>query len=158
MTKKKSEKRKCKPKLTPGERLIWAAAYALEFQRWTIGSSPVALVEIKAARAALAQATLAVLSARAAVAYLDNGRICERPMRPAVQACARQILHPKAFLGVKVKRPKREKANQHDESFVATLNEVIAEQEKRSPVEDAKAFPPPPPKFRASANRPKRIS
>lgn len=107
MTTKKSVKRECKPKLTPGERLIWAAAYALEFQRWTIGSTPVHLVEIKAARAALAQATLAVLSAKAAVAYLDHGRICERPMRPEVQACAKQILHPKAFLGVKKFKPSK---------------------------------------------------
>jgi hypothetical protein len=121
-------------------------------------------VEIKAARAALAQATLAVLSARAAVAYLDHGRICERPMRPEVQSCAHQILHPKAFLGVKVKKPKRvppgphDYPNQHDEALAIVLNEVIAEKDKRSAVVEVKALPPSLPKFRASLNRPKRIS
>lgn len=117
-------------------------------------------MEIKAARAALAQATLAVLSARAAVAYLDHGRICERPMRPEVQSCARQILHPKAFLGVKVGRSRSDYPVPalYTEKLAEVLNEVIAEKDKRSAVDEAKALPPRPPKFRASPNRPKRIS
>lgn len=57
------------PLMNDGERMVWAATYAVEYNRWTCGDTQLQTsFEVKAARNALAQASMAVLAARAALA------------------------------------------------------------------------------------------
>jgi hypothetical protein len=57
--------------MTEDEKAIWAATYAVEYNRWTCGDereiSATSRHEVKAARIALSQAAMAVVAARAAL-------------------------------------------------------------------------------------------
>lgn len=90
MKPKRLRKKNLYPPMTPGEMTIWSAAYAIEFNRWTCGdtTSPQPNIEVNAARIALGQAALAVLSARAALA-------ANRPPLIAMSSeFARQMVRP----------------------------------------------------------------
>jgi hypothetical protein len=70
MKTRKTEKKPLHSLMTVGESLIWAATYAIEYNRWTCGDEHAIAAntkhEVKAARTAMSQAAMAVLAGRAA--------------------------------------------------------------------------------------------
>jgi hypothetical protein len=102
--KKKSSKSIYPARLTVSEELIWSAVYAIEYNRWTCRSDlhPINF-EVKAARIAIMQASMAVLAARAAVSA-PNRRLLGPNI--SVLAFAQQMLQPDLAMKTKVRKHK----------------------------------------------------